>query len=30
MISFKTLTQRISAITEENVMYTKGQTIVLN
>lgn len=30
MIKFSTLSQRISAITEENAMYTKGQVIVLN
>ncbi|ACT07482.1 pantocin A family RiPP [Pantoea agglomerans] len=30
MIKFSTLSQRISAITEENAMYTKGQVIVLS
>ena len=29
MIVFKTLTSRISAITEENAMYTKGQKVIL-
>lgn len=29
MINFSTLSRRISAITEENAMYTKGQIVIL-